>query len=99
MGDAEEVAAAWRDREIGEKFVKNIGADDRITVETRIDSDTRAVEETYTWHRPRAEPTPIFMSGDCAAIKQAIGSGLLEPTGEATYKRSGVIPNRAPGAH
>ena len=74
--------------ELAEKFIRNLGVNDRITVEKRVDLDAKSVEETYTWHKPYAAPTKIFMSGDCAAIKQAIDSGLIEPAGEATYKRS-----------
>jgi hypothetical protein len=81
---------AWRNRELAEKFVGNLGADDRITVDKRVNLDVKppVVEETYICYRPPAERTPFFMSGDCAAIKVAIQSGLLELTGEATYRKS-----------
>ena len=87
MDNAEKAAEAWRDREFAKKFVENLGRNDRITVYRRVDSETGSVEETYTLYRPPAEPEPIFMSGDCAAIRQAIDSGLLEPFGDAIYKK------------
>jgi hypothetical protein len=87
MDNAEKAAEAWRDREFAMKFVGNLGMNDRITVFRRDDSETGSVEETYTLYRPPAEPEPIFKSGDCAAVRQAIDSGSLEPIGEASYKK------------
>ena len=86
MGNAEEEAKTWSDREFARKFVENLGVDDRITVDRPGDPET-----TYTLLRPSAEPGPIFKSGDCAAVKQAIDSKLLEPTGEATYKKRETV--------
>jgi hypothetical protein len=82
MSNAERAAKTWSDREFAKKFVENLGTDDRIVVDRPGDPET-----TYTLHRPPAEPEPIFMSGDCAAVREAIGSGWLELTGEVTYKK------------
>ena len=96
MGNAEKAAEKWRDREFAKKFDENLGRNDRITVYTRVDPETGSVEETYILYRPPAEPEPIFKSGDCAAVRQAIDSGLLEPTGEATYKKRETVQNPEP---
>ena len=87
MGDAEKAAEKWRDCEFAKKFVENLGGNDRISVYRRVDADTGSVEETYALYRPPAEPEPIFKSGDCAAVRQAIESGLLEPAGQGNYKK------------
>ena len=96
MGNAEKAAEAWRDREFAKKFVGNLGRNDRITVYRRVDPETGSVEETYTLYRPPAEPEPIFKSGDCAAVRQAIYCGLLERTGEASYKIRETVQNHVP---
>lgn len=87
MGNAEEAAEKWRDREFAKNFVETLGRNDRITVYRRVGHESGNVEETYVLCRPPAEPEPIFKSGDCAAVRDAMDSGLLEPTGEATYKK------------
>ena len=91
MSNAERAAKTWSDREFAKKFVENLGTDDRIVVDRPGDPET-----TYTLHRPCAEPEPIFKSGDCAAVKQAIDSGLLEPSGDATYKTRETVQNPGP---
>jgi hypothetical protein len=96
MDNAEKAAEAWRDREFAKKFVENLGRNDRITVYRRVDSETGSVEETYTLYRPPAEPEPIFKSGDCAAVRQAIDMRLLEPTGDTTYKKRETVQNPGP---
>jgi hypothetical protein len=88
MSNAERAAKTWSDREFAKKFVENLGTDDRIVVDKPGDPET-----TYTLHRPCAEPEPIFKSGDCAAVRQAIDSKLLHPTGEATYKKWETVRN------
>jgi hypothetical protein len=87
MGNTEKAAETWRNRESAKAFVDNLGGNDRITVDRRVDSETGSVEETYILYRPPAEPEPIFKSGDCAAVRQAIDSGWLEPAGDITYKK------------
>jgi hypothetical protein len=96
MGNAEEVAEKWRDREFAKKFVENLGLDDRIRVFTRVDSETGRVSETYALFRPPAERAPIDMSGDWAAVREAIESGMLEPDGEGSYKKRDTVRNPAP---
>ena len=97
MSNTEKAAETWRNREFAKKFVDNLGRNDRITVYRRVDPETGSVEETYILYRPPAEPEPIFMSGDCAAVSQAIDSGLLEPTGDATtYKKQETVRNPGP---
>jgi hypothetical protein len=96
MGDAKKAAEAWRDSESAKKFVENLGGNDRITVYRRVDPETGSDEETYILYRPPDGPVPIFMSGDCAAVRQAIDSGLLEPTGDATYKKRETVQNLGP---
>jgi hypothetical protein len=95
MVNTEEAAEGWRDREFAKKFVENLGRNDRVTVYRRVDPETGGVEETYTLYKPYAEPEPIFKSGDCAAVKQAIDSKLLQPTGEVTYKKRERVRNPA----
>ncbi len=92
MGNAGNAPEAWRNRELAKKFVENLRENDRITVDRPGDPET-----TYTLYRPCAEPEPIFKSGDCAAVRQAIDSGLLEPTDEATYKKRETVQNPGPG--
>src|ERR1700676_1388316 len=87
MGNAEKSADTSHDREFEKDFQENLGRKDRIPVYRRVDFEEGRGEETYILYRPPAEPEPIFMSGDCAAVRQAIDSGLLEPTGEATYRK------------
>ena len=97
MSNDENEAKAWHDREFAEKFVANLEANDRITVYRQADSKTGSVEEHYVLHRPPDGPTPIFMSGDCAAVRQAIASGLLERTArEATLKKREAGQNPGP---
>jgi len=91
MRNAENAPEAWRNHEFAKKFVENLRENDRIAVDRPGDPATR-----YTLYRPSAEPELIFMSGDCAAVRQAIDSGLLEPTGEATYKKRETVQNPAP---
>jgi len=87
MHSAENESETWRDRERAEQFVRNLGSDDRITAYRMVDSLTGNCEETYVWRRRCDELTPIYKSGDCSIVKQAIGSGLLEQSGEDTFKR------------
>ena len=75
------------DLEAAKRFVENLGWNSRIAVDPRIDSEAGSVEEFYILYGPLLEPEPIFKSGDCAAVRQAIESGLLELTGEGTYRR------------
>jgi S1-C subfamily serine protease len=89
---AEKAAETWRNRESAKAFVDNLGGNDRITVYRRVDSETGSIEETYILYKPPAEPEPIFKSGDGAAVRQAIESGLLEPSGETTYKKRKTVP-------
>ncbi len=97
MGKAERAAETWRDREFAKKFVENLGGNDRITAYRRVDPKTGSVEETCVLYRPPAEPEPIFKSGDCAAVRQAIDSGLLEPTDDATtYKKRETVQTPGP---
>jgi hypothetical protein len=88
MENAENEAEAWRDREFAKKFVEHLEGNDRITVDRPGDPET-----TYTLYKPSAEPAPIFMSGDCADVRNAIDSGLLVPTCEATYKKRESVQN------
>lgn len=76
-----------RDREWAQKFVDNLQAEDRITVYTQVNPETGERQDNYVLHRPSIGPQPIFMSGDCAAVKEAIDSGWLETTGDATYRK------------
>jgi hypothetical protein len=89
--NAENAPEAWRDREFAEKLVENLRQNDRITVDRPGDPET-----TYTLYRPSAEPELMFKSGDRAAVRQAIASGLLEPTSDATYKKRETVQNPGP---
>lgn len=82
MPNAENAQEAWRDREYAEKFVENLRKNDRIAVDRPGDPET-----TYTLFRQSAEPESIFMSGDRAAVREAIESGLLEQSGDVTYNK------------
>jgi hypothetical protein len=75
------------DPEYAKKFVDDLGLDDRIGVFPAVDSGTGHVSDTYALLRPHAGPAPIYLSGDCAAVREAIASGSLVPAGDGTYKK------------
>jgi hypothetical protein len=52
MSDEKGAVGTAHNRECAQKFVKNLGGNDRITVYRRVDSETGSVEETYILYRP-----------------------------------------------
>ncbi len=78
MGNAEEEA---------KKFVNKLQDDDRITLGSPADPATGAVGVPDILQRPGAGPAPIFTSGDCADLREAIRIGLPERAGDGTYSK------------
>jgi hypothetical protein len=72
--------------EAAKRFVENLGWHSRIAIAPRVDSETGSVKEFYILYGPFVELEPIFKSGDCAAVRQAIESGLLELIGGVLTK-------------
>jgi hypothetical protein len=88
MGNTEEEAKAWRDRECATSFVATkLAEGDRISVDRPDDPET-----TYTLSRPSAGRAPIFKSGDCADVRKAIEMGLLERADDGTYRKRSRKP-------
>lgn len=78
MCDVSEQAKRWSDREFAKKFVDDLQEDDRIT-------DCK--DGTYILYRPSASTQPIFESGDCDAVKEAIDLGWLKTIDGTTYRK------------